>query len=283
MEDQMARILITGCSSGFGLAMATDFAKRGDVVFAGLRNDVGTAAQILREAGAIPVAIDVLDPISVERGGATVLAEGPLDALVNNAGILLKASVEDTSDAQAHRMFETNFFGALRMTQAVLPSMRQRQSGVIVNISSLSGMAAMPSEGIYAATKFALVALSEALRHEVKPFGVRVCLVEPGSFPTTHIADNALTSARHFGSPYQEHVDGFWEAVRGLQSAAPAPDPNLVTAAVRRAIHDPKTPFQQPVGTDAETVAAARRAQPFEGFESMLYQSLRWKPVGKAA
>jgi NAD(P)-dependent dehydrogenase (short-subunit alcohol dehydrogenase family) len=270
----MARVLITGCSSGFGFEAAKTFRARGDEVFAGVRDLSGRTVGVLRELGVTPVVIDVTDDVAVERGVTQVLAAGPLDALVNNAAIFLHATIEETSDAQAYRMFETNFFGPLRMSRAVLPSMRARRQGVIVNVSSVAGFLALPGDGIYAATKFALVGMSEALYHETKPFGVRVRVVEPGAFPTTEILRKALGSARHFGSPYQAHMDAFASAMSSFQKAAPAPDGNLVIEAIWRAVHEPETPFQQPVGADAQAVAAARRAQPFEAIEAMIQQTL---------
>ncbi|WP_437523750.1 SDR family oxidoreductase [Sorangium sp. So ce726] len=270
----MARVLITGCSSGFGFEAAKTFRARGDEVFAGVRDLSARTVGELRELGVTPVVIDVTDDVAVERGVTQALAAGPLDALVNNAAIFLRATVEETSDAQAYRLFETNFFGPLRMIRAVLPSMRARRQGVIVNVSSAAGFIALPGDGIYAATKFALVGMSEALYHETKPFGVRVRVVEPGAFPTTEIFRKALGSARHFGSPYQAHMDAFASAMSSFREAAPAPDERLVVEAIWRAAHEPETPFQQPVGADAQAAAAARRAQPFEAIEAMIQQTL---------
>lgn len=270
----MSRVLITGTSSGFGFEAVKTFRSRGDEVFAGVRDLGGRSVDELRAVGATPVLIDVGDDVAVERGVAQVLADGPLDTLVNNAGIYLRATVEETSDAQAYRMFETNVFGPLRMVRAVLPSMRARKQGVIVNISSTAGIAAFPKLGIYSATKFALVGLSEALYHETRPFGIRVRVVEPGNFPTTEIIQKALGSARHFGSPYQPHVDAFWSALGSFQEAAPAPDADLVVEAIWRAVHEPETSFQQPVGTEAQTLADARRARSFESLETMLHQAI---------
>jgi NAD(P)-dependent dehydrogenase (short-subunit alcohol dehydrogenase family) len=274
----VARVLITGCSSGFGFDAAKTFQSRGDEVFAGLRSLEGSAVEDLRAAGATPVLIDVTDDISVERGVAQVLAGGAVDALVNNAGIVLRASVEESSDVLAHRVFETNFFGSLRMIRAVLPAMRARGAGVIVNISSAAGIAPLPGDGIYSATKFALWGLSEALHHETRQFDIRVRMVEPGNFPTTDIMAKALASARSFGSPYQPHLDAFATALSALRPAV-SPDARLVVEAIWRAIHDPTTPFQQPVGADAEAVANARRALSFEGFEGLLHHALGWSPA----
>lgn len=272
----MARILITGCSSGFGFEAAKTFRARGDEVFAGVRDLQTESVAELRARGVTPVVLDVSDDVAVERGVAQVLAGGPLDALINNAGIYLQATVEETSDAQAYRMFETNVFGPLRLIRAVLPSMRENGRGVVVNISSTAGIAAFPRLGLYAASKFALTALSEALYLEAKPFGIRVRVVEPGNFPTD-IFQKALGSARHFGSPYRAHVEAFWSALGSFQGAAPAPDVSPVVEAMWRAVHDAAAPFQQPVGAEAQALAEARRGQPFETVERLVYETIGLK------
>lgn len=269
----MARVLITGCSSGFGFEAAKVFQSRGDEVFAGVRSLDGPSVIELRSAGATPVMVDVTDEVSVERGVAHVLAGGSVDALINNAGIVLRASIEDSSDAQTRRVFETNVFGPLRMIKAVLPSMRAKGAGVIVNISSAAGIAPLPGDGVYSASKFALWGLSESLHHEVKPFGVRVRLVEPGNFPTTEIMTKALASGRSFGSPYQSQLDAFNAALDAMRPGAPQ-DPMMVVEAMWAAVHDPASPFQQPVGADAQAVAAARRPLSFEDFEVLLQQAI---------
>ncbi len=275
----MSRVLITGCSSGFGFEAAKAFRGRGDDVFATVRDLQIESVAELRALGVTPVVLDVSDDVAVEQGVARVLAGGPLDALVNNAGIYLQATVEETSDAQAYRMFETNVLGPLRMIRAVLPSMRARKKGVIVNISSTAGIAAFPRLGLYAASKFALTALSEALYLETKPFGIRVRLVEPGNFPTTDIFRKALGSARDFGSPYEAHVGAFWSALSSFQGAAPAPDVSPVIEAMWRAVHDPASPFQQPVGAEAQALADARRGQSFETIERIVYQTIGLHPA----
>ena len=175
-------VLVTGTSTGFGLLMAKRFLAAGDTVVATMRDPSRARADL---DGADVVALDVVSDDSVEAAISQVLdTHGRVDVLVNNAGMGMHGAIEDTSDAQAKDLFETNFFGTLRVTRAVLPSMRARGSGVIVNISSLAAVIPPPFEGMYSATKCALEAVSQAMHFELAPFGVRVHLVEPGGFPT---------------------------------------------------------------------------------------------------
>ena len=179
----MGRALITGCSSGFGRATAIELKARGHEVVATARrpetlDDLDVDARL---------ALDVTDDASV---AAAVAAAGQVDALVNNAGINVAGPVEKVPVDEVRRLFETNVFGALRMTQAVLPQMRARRGGTIVNVSSINGRVAQPLAGFYAATKFALEAMSEALHFEAGHFGdpgggrpARVLQDQPGRVP----------------------------------------------------------------------------------------------------
>ena len=173
----MARALITGCSSGFGRATAIELKKRGHEVVATARQPETLADLDVDER----LALDVTDDASVH---AAVAAAGVIDVLVNNAGFSVSGPVELVPMAEAHRIFETNVFGVVRMIQAVLPKMRARQSGLVINVSSVNGKVAPPLSGFYCATKHALEALSEALYYEVGHFGIRTVIIEPGFFKT---------------------------------------------------------------------------------------------------
>src|SRR5215468_35165 len=186
----MPRIaVVTGTSSGIGLATALELARKGHRVFAGMRN-LGKA-QPLREAAAkegLPVEVlelDVNSQASVERAFAAARAHGPVDVLVNNAGIGGATPLELTPEAEHRAMFETNYFGAIRCIQAVLPEMRERKAGAIVNITSIAGLVATPNQIAYSASKWALECLGEALAHEVRRFGIRVVNIEPGVVMTS--------------------------------------------------------------------------------------------------
>ena len=191
----MARVLITGCSSGFGRAAAIELATRGHHVIATARRPDTLADLEVAER----LVLDVTDDASV---AACVAAAGDIDALVNNAGVSVSGPVEAVPLAEVRRLFETNVAGALRMMQAVVPAMRARRSGVVVNVSSVNGKVAQPLAGFYAATKHALEALSEALYFEVGHFDVRVVIIEPGYFRTS-LGDNRVEYGVD-GPPYDE-------------------------------------------------------------------------------
>jgi NAD(P)-dependent dehydrogenase (short-subunit alcohol dehydrogenase family) len=205
----MAVTLVTGASSGIGLATALYFAQQGHQVWAGVRNPT-TATELsgALEAGRLSVrvvALDVDDAASVQRCVSEVHEQaGGVDVLVNNAGIGGGGPIEDVPVDWAQSLFQTNYFGVVRMVQAVLPGMRQRRRGAIVNVSSIAGRLAIAGHGHYSAVKHALEALSEALAQEVQRFGIRVAIVEPGVVVTP-----IFTKAKRFAdpaSPYFDHV-----------------------------------------------------------------------------
>lgn len=185
----MAVALITGASSGIGKLSALELARRGHRVFASMRH-LKSAGYILAEAQKDNLKIEILqldvtDHDSVTAGVENVLhREGRLDVLVNNAGFGSFGPVEDYSNDEIKLVFETNLFGAIRTTRAVLPTMRAQKSGTIIMVSSISGLRTFPFMAVYSASKFALEAISNGLRYELKPFGIRVVLVEPGNFNT---------------------------------------------------------------------------------------------------
>jgi NAD(P)-dependent dehydrogenase (short-subunit alcohol dehydrogenase family) len=205
----MAVVLITGCSSGIGLAAALHFARLGHVVWAGVRNPATAgeldAALAHEHLPVRPLTLDVDDAASVQRAvRQTHDTSGRIDVLVNNAGIGGGGPIEDVPVDWAQGLFQTNYFGVVRTIQAVLPGMRERRSGVIVNVSSIAGRLAIAGHGHYSAVKHALEAMSEALAQEVQGFGIRVAIVEPGVVITP-----IFTKARRFAdpaSPYAEHV-----------------------------------------------------------------------------
>jgi len=149
--------------------------------------------------------MDVRDEASVRRAVDFVLQrEGRIDVVVNNAGVGLAGSVEDTSVEEASALFETNLFGVLRVCRAVLPALREQRSGLIVNVSSLAGLVTVPFQGLYSASKYALESMSDALRMELAPFGVRVTLLEPGDFKTEFTDNRVLSVASAADSAYRE-------------------------------------------------------------------------------
>ncbi len=194
-------ILITGASSGFGRATAEYLAGRGYRVFGTSRRAVSIAPGGAYEL----VTMDVDDGESVERAVAMVLERtGRLDAVVNNAGIGYGGAVEDTSIEEARANLETNFLGAVRVCRAVLPAMRAQGSGTIINVSSVAGQIGIPFQAYYSASKFALEGFSEALRLEVRPFGIRVVIVQPGDARTEFTANRRRTVASLENPAYRE-------------------------------------------------------------------------------
>jgi NAD(P)-dependent dehydrogenase (short-subunit alcohol dehydrogenase family) len=201
-------VLVTGCRSGFGLLLAEGAARRGHVVYAGLR-DPATDGALRERTGGLdvrPIGLDVTVPEQRQEAVARILAEqGRIDALINNAGIPLGGFLEEVGEDELRRVFETNFFAPWLLTRAVLPTMRAQGRGTIVMMSSRSGRSAFPALGTYASSKFALEGLSEAWRHELRPFGIDVYLVEPGPFKTDIWDRNRHVSKHAFqpGGPYE--------------------------------------------------------------------------------
>lgn len=193
MHENIKTVVITGASSGFGEGAAKAFAEKGYRVWGTMRDVDGRNAgkRAALEACSPNVSVidmDVGSDESVAAGFATILRDGPVDVLINNAGIMYLGVTEAFSVAQAHEQMNTNYYGVIRTTQAVLPSMRAARSGLIINCSSLVGRISPPFFGTYTATKHALEGYSQCLRYELAPFGVDVALVEPGPFGTGLLA-----------------------------------------------------------------------------------------------
>jgi NAD(P)-dependent dehydrogenase (short-subunit alcohol dehydrogenase family) len=245
-------ILITGCSSGIGLATATHFVKGGHRVFAGVRTPE-TAPAI---DGATQVRIDVNDDASVEAGVREVLGEaGYIDVLVNNAGIGGSGPVELCPLERAKQTFETNYFGAVRMIQAVVPGMRERRSGTIVNVTSMAGRLALGAHSHYCASKHALEGLSETLAAEVRPFGIRVALIEPGVVLTPIFTKSK--TATWTPTPYEMTVRRLRHLFRkGLEHPTL---PETVAAAIEHAVTTDEPKLRYLVGDDAHSLMEGRR------------------------
>ena len=191
-------VLVTGASSGFGHAIARALLQRGHRVYGTGRNPTAAAS-----AAIALIAMDVNDDASVAAGVAHVLTDaGRIDAVVNNAGLGYAGALEDTTVEEARWQFETNLFGVHRVCRAVLPHMRERGAGRIVNMSSLGGLVTVPFQGMYCASKYALEAYTQALRMEVRPFGIQVAMIEPGDFATGFTANRRMTAASDTNSPY---------------------------------------------------------------------------------
>lgn len=246
----MNTILITGCSSGFGLETARYFLARDWTVVATMRTPHAELLPASERLRILP--LDVTDPDSIARA---VEAAGPIDALVNNAGAGLMGALEGTPMEATRQLFELNTFGTMAMTRAVLPGFRKQDSGVIVNISSAVTIKPLPLLSVYTASKAAVEAFSEDLALEVAPFGVRVRLVIPGRAPETSFSATARARS-------QNGIPDAYSAWAKQVFSAPQPQPTECTTAIDvaqavwQAVTDPATPFRIPAGDDALTLAA---------------------------
>jgi NAD(P)-dependent dehydrogenase (short-subunit alcohol dehydrogenase family) len=255
----MARVLITGTSTGIGFATALAFARAGHEVHATMRNP-GRAPELGRAAASemLPLAIAAMDVDSDESVAScinhVVRKAGTIDVLVNNAGIERSGSVEELPLSDFRAVMETNYFGALRCIQAVLPAMRTRRSGCIINITSVAGRIACSPLAPYTASKFALEALSESLAQEMKPFNVRVAMVQPGIIDTP-MARRIETPQGPSPYPQQRRFAAMFTA--SLKSPAP---PSVVAAKVVEIAESGTWRLRYPVGPDAEGFLGWRAA-----------------------
>lgn len=274
-------VLVTGSSSGFGLDAAVALAHRGWQVFPSMRNldKRERLDKALADAGvsdrATVVALDVVDQASIDAALAQV---GPLDAVVNNAGISLGGAFEDVPDADLRRVMETNFFGVLALTRAVLPGMRARRSGRIVVVSSNSAFDGAPGMSAYTASKWAVEGWAECLAYEVTKFGIHVVLIEPGSY-ATDIWDSSPRIMPADG-PYAE-MGAIVEPAVDKQVIRRARQPREVADAIVKALDAPKPKLRWPVGPDAKIGHAMHGLMPFRARKAIVERVLglhRWKP-----
>ena len=251
--------VVTGTSTGIGFATTLHLAQHGYRVFAGMRN-LAKAQPLLTAAAGLPVevvALDVTSGASIHDAFRAVAAAGPVDVLVNNAGIGGATPLELTPEDEHRTIFETNYFGAVRCIQAVLPAMRERKSGAIVNVTSVSGLIAMPNQVAYSASKWALECAGEALAHEVWRFGVRVVNVEPGVVNTSIFENSAPATRYDKSSPYQPIMrrNGKFFAA-GFRDPA---QPEDVARCILEAITTSDYRLRWRVGKDAVGLADGRR------------------------
>src|SRR2546422_9088700 len=232
-------ILITGASSGFGRDTAETLFRAGHTVYASMRRAQGKnreAAEALRNLGIKTVELDVSDDASVEAGVKQVLAEaGKIDVLVNNAGIMSVGVTEAFTAEQAKVVFDTNVIGLLRVTRAVLPSMRQKRDGLIINIGSVLGRVTFPFLGIYGASKFAVEALTDSLRYEVSQLGVEVVAVQPSAYPTNFFPGSQTPAPTQVAEAYGEVgriPDAMFTSLTSTFEGKDAPNPHDVAEAI---------------------------------------------------
>ena len=244
----MKTVLITGCSSGYGLETARHFHAEGWNVIATMRTP---REDVLPRSGRLRVlALDVTKPASI---AAAVEACGPVDVLVNNAGIGVIGVFEATPMATVRALFETNTFGVMAMTQAVLPQFRERGAGVVVNVTSSVTLAPMPLAAAYTASKMAIEGFTGSLAHELAPFNVRVKLVEPGYGPTTRFTSNGGSRMQGlFPEAYASFAKPILDSFAGVTMVTKESD---VAEAVYRAANDASGQLRFPAGPDAVALA----------------------------
>ena len=242
MSDPSKAVLITGCSTGIGRATAQHLAERGHTVYATARREEAIAD--LRDAGCHTLQLDVTDEASMRAAvDHVVAAEGAVGVLVNNAGYSQSGALETIAMDDVRRQFETNVFGLLRMSQLVLPAMREQRWGRIVNISSMGANFTFPGGGVYHATKYAVEALSDALRFEVKGFGVDVTVIQPGLI-RTEFASTVDAGIPDDDGPYAAFNASVAKATKDAYEKGPAArlggGPETVARAVEKAIAKPR-------------------------------------------
>ncbi len=266
--------LITGCSTGFGRHLAQHVLESGERVIVTAR-DPDEVSDLADLGEALVLKLDVTDQHQID---AVIKAAeekfGRIDVLVNNAGIGYFAAVEESEEEQVRRMFEVNFFGLSRMIHAVLPGMRARRHGFIVNFSSIGGLCAFPALGYYNATKFAVEGLSEALWQEVEPLGIKVMLVEPSGFRTDWAGRSANESKRQIAD-YADTA-GDWRSEVRADSGKQAGDPVRAVQAIVEAIELASPPHRLLLGNSAYEGAMAKLRTLTEEFSA-------WEKVSRGA
>ncbi len=267
--------LVTGASSGFGLLAAVSLAKSGLRVFASMR-DLSRRGELDQAAAAAGVslnvvALDVTKPDTLIEALAQV---GPVDVMVNNAGVGLIGSIENVSMEEVRQVFETNFFGTVALIKAVLPGMRERRAGRIINVGSIAGRIANPGTPIYIASKYAVEGLSDSLRYEVHPFGITVSIIEPGAFPT------AMTKAPWMAARSGGAYEGIERAVESMLKASheqKVADPQWVADAIVHAATARSPRRRYVVGRDAKLALALRGLLPTGAFEAVIRSMIKTK------
>jgi NAD(P)-dependent dehydrogenase (short-subunit alcohol dehydrogenase family) len=243
--------LITGCSTGFGRALAEAVLQKGDSLLATARKPEQLHALIEHyPETAKTVRLDVTSPQDIQAAVDTAIATfGRIDVLVNNAGHGLIAALEEVSDVEMHQFFETNFFGALRLMQSVLPVMRQQGSGHIVNLSSTAGLVGFGGSSLYCGAKFALEGTSEALAKEIESFGIKVTLIEPGAF-RTDFNGRSLATAEQPIDAYATVSGATLQWFKQMDGHQPG-NPAQAAQAIIQAVESPNPPMRLALGTDA--------------------------------
>jgi NAD(P)-dependent dehydrogenase (short-subunit alcohol dehydrogenase family) len=268
--------LITGTSTGFGRALAEEVLARGDRVVGTLRKaDQAAAFEALAPGRARACLLDLTDRDRVRPAIAEAIAAAAgVDVVVNNAGYGLAGAAEEVSDGELRHQMETNFLGLVAVTQAALPVLRRQGHGHIVNIASLAGLMGIGGFPLYCASKFAVVGFSESLAQEVAPLGLKVTVVEPGTFRTNWSSDTAITRAEKVIDAYAETAGALRDRLGRLHGQQPG-DPVKAAQAILRVVDAPDPPLHLPLGRDA--LAAVRHK-----LATLTAEVEAWAAVGEA-
>jgi NAD(P)-dependent dehydrogenase (short-subunit alcohol dehydrogenase family) len=271
MADDNTPVLITGCSTGIGRATAERLARRGMTVYATARRP--ESIEDLKQSGCRTLALDVTDEASMQAAVTAVEeAEGSVGALVNNAGYSQSGAVETIPMDELRRQFETNVFGLVRMCQLVLPGMRKAGHGRIVNISSMGGRLVFPGGGAYHGTKYAVEAISDAMRFEVRGFGVHVSVIEPGLIKTS-FGETAVGSVPQEDGPYAEFNTAVAAATAGAYDGAFGKlggGPDAVAKAIEKAITSRRPRTRYPVTASARFFIAQHAVLPDRAWDAVV-------------
>ncbi len=273
--------IVTGSSSGIGYETALVLARNGFRTYATMRNlqkakaisDVAEREKLLLHT----IKLDVKDEKSVNDAIQTIKSDaGRIDVLVNNAGYGLTGSLEDLLMSEIKAQYETNVFGLIRVTQAVLPIMREQKSGIIVNISSIGGKMAMPLSSPYIGTKFAVEGLSESIAYDLEPFGIKVVIIEPGAIKTKF--ETGMVVAQKTQNPNSPYYNTMQKLQRSLNSAFKnGTPPTKVAEVILNAITSPVPNLRYSVGDDAAVLAQKRKALPDSEFQKLVLEFFKQK------
>lgn len=271
--------LITGASSGFGLLTAVTLAKRGWHVIATMRN-LARREKLeasARDAGVLDriefLALDVTDNAQIAEVAAAIAARtAPLDALVSNAGFAMGGFAEDVSDAELRQQFDTNFFGATAVVRAFLPQFRRQHAGHIVMTSSISGRMGFPGVSSYVASKFAVEGWAETLRIEMKPLGIQVALVEPGSFET-RIWSSGRVISKQSQDPRSPNAARAQRLLGRMENGKPKANPQIVADGIAAILANPHPRLRNVFGRDARTALLLKRLLPASVMERLFIKA----------
>ncbi|MEE8132615.1 MAG: SDR family oxidoreductase [Nitrososphaerales archaeon] len=270
--------VVTGSSSGIGLEIAIHLAKNGFKTYATMRN-TNKSDTIKQRSQSENLSIEILqldvtDDASVKNAINTIVEkEGQIDVLVNNAGYATIGAVEDMPTEEIKDQFDTNVFGVYRTTRAVLPTMRKQKNGRIITISSIAGFMGMPIMSAYVATKFAVEGFTESLRHEVSPFGIHACVIEPGVIKT-HIMEGAPVAIKSMeNTAYSDIAKTLGKSIGNMMENQSSP-PSVVAEVVLKAATSDNPETRYTAGEDAKMIQQARKTKSDKEFEDFIRTSL---------